>query len=83
MCWQLMESGACACAGLHGAKLIITGRRQQVLDDACSSLEKEGIQVIGVQVSIPSTLSQCFEQLAHGPTFQDEACLFSSDFRGR
>jgi peroxisomal 2,4-dienoyl-CoA reductase len=33
--------------GRHGAKLAITGRRKQVLDDAVHNLQKEGIDVVG------------------------------------
>ncbi|KAK9804870.1 hypothetical protein WJX72_009287 [[Myrmecia] bisecta] len=35
--------------GLHGAKVVITGRRQQVLEGACAALQAEGIQALGVQ----------------------------------
>ncbi len=37
-------------AGLHGAKVVITGRRQQVLTDSCAALADEGIAALGVQV---------------------------------
>ena len=37
-------------AGLHGAKVVITGRRQQVLTDSCAALSDEGIAALGVQV---------------------------------
>jgi len=37
-------------AGLHGAKVVITGRRQQVLTDSCAALAGEGIAALGVQV---------------------------------
>lgn len=36
--------------GLHGAKVVISGRRQNVLDDACQALSKDGITAHGVQV---------------------------------
>ena len=36
-------------AGLHGAKVVISGRRQQVLTDACEALTSEGITALGVQ----------------------------------
>lgn len=36
-------------AGLHGAKVVISGRRQQVLSDACEALTSEGITALGVQ----------------------------------
>ncbi|KAK9832722.1 hypothetical protein WJX81_003788 [Elliptochloris bilobata] len=35
--------------GLHGAKVVITGRRQQVLTDSCEALAAEGIAALGVQ----------------------------------
>lgn len=37
-------------AGLHGAKVVITGRREQVLADSCGALSAEGIAALGVQV---------------------------------
>lgn len=37
------------CAGLHGAKVVVTGRRQQVLDAACQDMQAKGIQVLGLQ----------------------------------
>ena len=36
--------------GLHGAKVVISGRRENVLRDACQVLSKEGIVAHGVQV---------------------------------
>ena len=36
-------------AGLHGAKVVITGRREQVLADSCGALSAEGIAALGVQ----------------------------------
>ena len=41
------------CAGLHGAAVAVTGRRQPVLDSAVEALTSEGIKAIGVQVSMP------------------------------
>ena len=41
------------CAGLHGAAVAITGRRQPVLDSAVEALTSEGINAIGVQVRTP------------------------------
>lgn len=35
--------------GLHGAKLVLTGRRQKVLDVAVAALKAEGIEVSAVQ----------------------------------
>ncbi|KAL6759262.1 hypothetical protein V8C86DRAFT_2576977 [Haematococcus lacustris] len=35
--------------GLHGAKVAVTGRRQQVLDAACLSMRSQGITVLGLQ----------------------------------
>ena len=37
-------------AGLHGAKLVLMGRRKEALDDASSSLSAEGVTVLTVQV---------------------------------
>ncbi len=34
-------------AGLHGAKVMITGRRQNVLDAACTALRNDGVNVEG------------------------------------
>ena len=39
-----------ACAGLHGAKLAIMGRRQQVIKEAAQNLQSEHLDAIGVQV---------------------------------
>lgn len=36
-------------AGLHGAKVAVTGRRQAVLDAASTVLQKQGITVLGLQ----------------------------------
>lgn len=36
-------------AGLHGAKVVVTGRRQEVLDSACQAMREEGIHVLGLQ----------------------------------
>lgn len=44
-------------AGLHGAKLAIMGRRQQVIQEAAEKLQAEGLEAIGVQVKSISTLS--------------------------
>lgn len=38
--------------GLHGAKVVISGRRQNVLNDACQDLEKDGVTAHGVQVRL-------------------------------
>lgn len=37
-------------AGLHGAKVAIMGRRQQVIQDSAEKLQSEGVDAIGVQV---------------------------------
>ena len=37
-------------AGLHGAKIAIMGRRQQVIQDSAEKLQSEGVDAIGVQV---------------------------------
>ena len=44
-------------AGLHGAKLAIMGRRQQVIQEAAEKLQAEGLEAIGVQVKSISALS--------------------------
>jgi peroxisomal 2,4-dienoyl-CoA reductase len=38
--------------GLHGAKVVISGRRQNVLNDACQDLQKDGVTAHGVQVRL-------------------------------
>lgn len=35
--------------GLHGASVVVTGRRQAVLDDACAAMSAKGIKVLGLQ----------------------------------
>ena len=37
-------------AGLHGAKVAIMGRRQQVIQDSAEKLQSERVEAIGVQV---------------------------------
>mmetsp|Transcript_378 Transcript_378/g.950 ORF Transcript_378/g.950 Transcript_378/m.950 type:complete len:80 (+) Transcript_378:109-348(+) len=34
--------------GLHGAKVVVTGRRQEVLDAACQAMRDAGVQVLGL-----------------------------------
>lgn len=41
--------------GLHGAAVAITGRRQPVLDSAVEAFRAEGINAIGIQVTISIT----------------------------
>ena len=41
-------------AGLHGAAVAITGRRQPVLDSAVEALTSEGVNAIGLQVTCSS-----------------------------
>lgn len=36
--------------GIHGASVVISGRRKNVLDSACDSLRASGISAHGVQV---------------------------------
>lgn len=36
--------------GLHGAKIAISGRRRNVLDEACEDLKRHGIDAVGIQV---------------------------------
>lgn len=41
----------CVCyAGLHGAKVVISGRREAVLKEACAALASEGVTAHYVQV---------------------------------
>ena len=35
--------------GLHGAKVVISGRREKVLSDACETLASEGITAVAAQ----------------------------------
>lgn len=39
-------------AGLHGAKVVISGRREQVLQDACKALGAEGVAAHFVQARL-------------------------------
>lgn len=39
----------CPPPGLHGAKVVISGRREQVLRDACTALAAEGVAAHYVQ----------------------------------
>lgn len=39
-------------AGLHGAEVAITGRRENVLRDAVAALQREGIKAHGIQVGL-------------------------------
>jgi len=41
--------GVARALGLHGCKIVITGRRKEVLDNAADNLGKEGITAFGVQ----------------------------------
>ena len=57
-------------AGLHGAAVAITGRRQPVLDSAVEALTSEGIKAVGVQVSTPSmAYVHCRRALPLQPNF--------------
>jgi NAD(P)-dependent dehydrogenase (short-subunit alcohol dehydrogenase family) len=38
--------------GLHGAKVVISGRRKNVLNSACQDLQQDGVTAHGVQVRI-------------------------------
>ena len=40
-------------AGLHGAAVVITGRRPAVLQEAVQALQREGIRAHGIQVLAP------------------------------
>ncbi len=44
-------------AGLHGAKLAIMGRRQQVIQESAEKLQSEGLEAIGVQVTCSKLVS--------------------------
>lgn len=43
--------------GLHGAKVAIMGRRQQVIQDSAQKLQSEGFEAVGVQVGFAASLS--------------------------
>jgi len=47
-------------AGLHGAKLAIMGRRQQVIQESAEKLQSEGLEAIGVQVTCTNLGSAAF-----------------------
>jgi len=47
-------------AGLHGAKLAIMGRRQQVIQESAEKLQSEGLEAIGVQVTCRNLGSTAF-----------------------
>lgn len=41
--------------GLHGAIVVVTGRRQAMLDSTCQSLQAQGINAVGMQGDVRST----------------------------
>lgn len=51
-------------AGLHGAKVAIMGRRQQVIQDSAEKLQSEGVEAIGVQVLFPPDAYACLQHTA-------------------
>lgn len=53
---QLLQLLPGNCAGLHGAAVVITGRRPAVLQEAVQALESEGIRAHGIQVCTPRPL---------------------------
>jgi hypothetical protein len=47
-------------AGLHGAAVAVTGRRQAVLDQACDELQRRGVRtVLGLQVGAVQSHCPC------------------------
>jgi len=46
--------GIARALGQHGSKIVITGRRKQVLEKATAQLEKEGITAYGIQSDVRS-----------------------------
>ena len=38
--------------GRHGAKVVMTSRRQHVLDEACEELRREGIDAMGIACDV-------------------------------
>jgi len=40
--------GICTALGQHGASVVMCGRRQNVLDEACAGLQAQGIQALGL-----------------------------------
>ena len=64
-------------AGLHGAAVAISGRRQQVLDDAVAAFKEECITAIGLQVCHRGTLSAS----ATGFASQKSLALFQQMLR--
>lgn len=48
-------------AGLHGAKVAIMGRRQQVIQDSAEKLQSEGVEAIGVQVLYAPVVCACLQ----------------------
>ena len=47
-------------AGLHGCKVVVTGRRQAVLDEAVALLRKHGVDALGLQGDVRN-ISDCEE----------------------
>ena len=50
VCSVSQHASLCCLAGLHGAAVVITGRRPEVLKGAVVALQSEGIQAHGIQV---------------------------------
>lgn len=50
-------------AGLHGATVVITGRRREVLDAAVSQLKSSGITAVGLQGDVRNQES-CMDWVA-------------------
>lgn len=47
-------------AGLHGCKVVVTGRRQAVLDEAVQLLQEHGVDALGLQGDVRK-ISDCSE----------------------
>lgn len=61
---MLGTDAICLSAGLHGARIAIMGRRQQVIQDSAEKLKSEGVDAIGVQVLYHVPLLAAYLKLA-------------------
>ena len=53
--------------GLHGARVVVTGRRQQILDSACDALQSLSVQAMGMQGDVRQqrTCQEWVQGIAH------------------
>lgn len=78
----------CCPAGLHGAKLVISGRRESVLQAAVDALSREGLSAHYVQVNHAATgrgggVSSCGQPLAARYTAAWSAGCLKGSTRGQ